>query len=127
EHRALLTRLSLVANERLENERMPRRADPLRHSAELLPLQHRPEVRHRHELVLYPSDVLRLRYRGGAVTAYLAAEEVEVDPGIGAPALATSEDPAVEAPRRGEVGDEKCVMERAQGIGHRSSAVAVPG
>src|SRR5918994_7386782 len=99
EHGRLLSRLSRVADSGLENEGNPRAADAIGQGRKRLPLQQRPEMRHRHLKALDLPGMVGRRHRAGGVRRDLVSEEIEVDPGIGAASLRAAEDIAVEPAR----------------------------
>ena len=68
-------------------------------------------MRHRHLNALDLPGILGHHHRPGDVRRDLVAEEIEVDPGIGAASLGAAEDVAVEPARGREIPDEEGVME----------------
>jgi hypothetical protein len=78
-------------------------------------------MRHRHLNAVDLSGMVGRRHRAGGVGRDLVAEEIEVDPGIGAASLGAAEDIAVEPAGRGEIPNEEREVE---GLGHRPVLMA---
>ncbi len=91
---------------------------------ERLPVRHRehhPEMRHGHVMAVdrvRDGVGVRCVHAGLQVGDDLVAEQVEVDPFRRAAPLRAAEQPAIEAPRRGEIVDGKGDVEGAK-LGHR--------
>src|SRR5918999_428358 len=96
EHGRLLSRLSGVADSGLENEGNPSAADAIGQGRKRIPLQQRPEMRHRYLNALDLAGMLGRRHRASGVRRDLVSEEIEVDPGVGAASLGAAEDIAIE-------------------------------
>src|SRR5215204_2221131 len=111
EHGRLFSRLSRIADSGLENEGNPRGSDAIGQGRKRVPLQQRPEMWHGHLNALDLPGILGRQHRPGGVRRDLVAEEIEVDPGVGAASLGAAEDIAVEPAGRGEIPNEECIME----------------
>ena len=120
EHRCLFPDFALKADVRLDDELNLRGAKSL---CQRLPVLHR-----EHDAKVWNRDVMAIDGvvmwlvalgTGLQMSDDLMAEEVEVDPLLGAAALRTAKRPAVERARSIEIVNGKCDVER--GKWHRSS------
>src|SRR5262249_8755421 len=108
----LLARSPAKAHVRLDQEGDARGAEALAHLLPARPLEDRAEVAHGDVVAVDVVGFLRTAGRREEMRGDLVPEEVEVDPVLGAAALAAAEDPGVEGARRCEVADGKGEVER---------------
>jgi hypothetical protein len=97
EHRSLLSRLTGVAEARLQYEGNAGGTDTAGNILKVIPGKERPEVGHRHGNAVNTAGVLGRRGLARIVGGDLITEEVEIDPGVSTAAFPAAQHLAIES------------------------------
>lgn len=114
EHRRLLAHLPPEADMGLDHERDPGLRHPVSQRPPIRHRQHDAKMRHRHVMAVdgiaerrMPAPRLQMRHD-------LMAEQVKIDPVLGASPFRTAEHATIESPRRGKVIDRESDVEGSE-------------